>query len=97
MANTVAEAQALAKKKKLLEAVQLLQKELKNCVSKQEALMWRLALCRMLIGSKRIDMALPHLELITKDIENYKLETWKTILKPRTANLKPVSSSRSDG
>jgi len=75
MANTIAEAQTLAKKKKLLEAVQLLQKELKNCVSQQEALMWRLALCRILIGSKRTDMALPHLGLIIKDIETYRLET----------------------
>ena len=76
MAHTLAEAQALAKKKKLLEAVRLLQKELKNCASQQETLMWRLALCRMLIGSKRTDMALPHLELIIKDIETYRLETW---------------------
>jgi type VI secretion system protein VasJ len=76
MANTVAEAQTLAKKKKLLEAVQLLQKEMKNCVSQQETLMWRLALCRMLIGSKRTDMALPHLGLIIKDIETHRLETW---------------------
>jgi len=76
MAHTLAEAQALAKKKKLLEAVQLLQTELKTCTSQQEALMWRLALCRMLIGSKRTDMAVPHLELILKDIETYRLETW---------------------
>jgi type VI secretion system protein VasJ len=76
MAKTLAEAQALAKKKKLLEAVQYLQTELKNCASQQEALMWRLALCRMLIGSKRTDMAVPHLDLILKDIETYRLETW---------------------
>jgi type VI secretion system protein VasJ len=76
MAHTVAKAQALARKKKLLEAVQLLQKELKNCFSQQETLMWRLALCRILIGSKRTDMALPHLGLIIKDIETYRLETW---------------------
>jgi type VI secretion system protein VasJ len=38
--------------------------------------MWRLALCRMLIGSKRTDMALPHLDLILKDIESYRLENW---------------------
>ena len=76
MAQTLAKAQELAKKKKLLEAVQLLQTELRNCASQQEALMWRLALCRMLIGSKRADMALPHFDLILKDIETYRLETW---------------------
>jgi type VI secretion system protein VasJ len=76
MANTLTKAQALAKKKKLPKALQLLQTELKNCVSQQEVLMWRSALCRILIGSKRTDMALPHLELILKDIETYRLENW---------------------
>ncbi|NIO04258.1 MAG: type VI secretion system protein TssA [Proteobacteria bacterium] len=76
MADTVEKARALAKKNKLLDAVQLLQAELKNCLSQKEALMWRLALCRMLIGSKRTDMALPHLDLILKDIESYRLENW---------------------
>jgi type VI secretion system protein VasJ len=76
MTQTLAKAQELARKKKLLEAVQLLQTELKNCVSQQEALVWRLALCRMLIGAKRVDMALPHFDLILKDIETYRLETW---------------------
>jgi type VI secretion system protein VasJ len=75
-ADVLAEAQALVKKKKLLNAVQLLHNELKTCVSQQEALMWRLALCRILIASKGIDMALPHLDLILKDIETYRLETW---------------------
>jgi len=76
MADTIERARALAKKNKLLDAVQLLQAELKNCFSQKEALKWRLALCRMLIGSKRTDMALPHLDLILKDIEAYRLENW---------------------
>jgi len=75
-ADVLAEAQALVKKKKLLNAVQLLHNELKNCASQQEALMWRLALCRMLIASKRIDMALPHLDLVLRDVETFRLETW---------------------
>jgi type VI secretion system protein VasJ len=75
-ADTIAKAQALAKKRKLPDAVQLLQTELQNCVSQQEALMWRSELCRMLIRSKRTDMALPHLELILKDIDIYRLESW---------------------
>ncbi|MGD9183032.1 MAG: type VI secretion system protein TssA [Desulfobacterales bacterium] len=76
MANTLAKAQGLAKKKKLPQAVRLFQTELKNCDSQQEVLMWRSALCRILIGSKRTDMALPHLELILKDIETYRLVSW---------------------
>jgi type VI secretion system protein VasJ len=75
-ADILAEAQALVKKRKLPNAVQLLHNELKNCVSQQEALTWRLELCRMLIASKRIDMALPHLDLILDDIGTYRLDTW---------------------
>jgi type VI secretion system protein VasJ len=76
MANTLIKARNLSKKKKLPQAVRLLQTELKNCESQQEALMWRSALCRILIGSNRTDMALPHLELILKDIETYRLVNW---------------------
>ena len=76
MADTIEKAHALAQKNELLDAVRLLQTELKKCCSQKEALMWRLALCRMLIGSKRTDMAVPHLDLILKDIEAYRLENW---------------------
>jgi type VI secretion system protein VasJ len=77
MANTLEKAQELAKKKRLLDAVQLIQAEIKNCFSQKEVLIWRFALCRMLIGSKRSDMALPHLDLILNDIEAYRLENWE--------------------
>jgi type VI secretion system protein VasJ len=76
VASTLAKARGLAKKKKLPQAVRLFQTELKNCDSQKEALMWRTALCRILIGSKRTDMALPHLELVLKDIETYRLANW---------------------
>ncbi len=76
MAAILAKARGLAKKKKLAEAVQLLQTELQNCVSQKEAFTWRSALCQILIGSKRTDMALPHLEQILKEIETYRLENW---------------------
>jgi type VI secretion system protein VasJ len=94
MAGTIEKARALAKKNKLLDAVQLLQAELKNSFSQKDALMWRLALCRLLIGSKRTDMALPHLDLILKDIEAYRLEHWD----PRLAleGLKVVWSGYSN-
>jgi type VI secretion system protein VasJ len=94
MADTIEKARSLARKNKLLDAVQLLQAELKNCFSQKDALMWRLALCRLLIGSKRTDMALPHLDLILKDIEAYRLEHWD----PRLAleGLKVVWSGYSN-
>lgn len=69
-------AQKLVKKKKWLEAVELFQVELKNCSSQKDALMWRIALCRTLIKSKKADMTIPHLGLILNDIETYGLESW---------------------
>jgi type VI secretion system protein VasJ len=74
--ETIDKALALANKKKLVEAVQLLQKKLKNCFSKKEELMWRLALCQILIGSQRTEMALPHLHLILTDIDTFQLTSW---------------------
>jgi hypothetical protein len=64
------------KKKKLVEAVQLLQQKLQHCFSKKETLTWRLALSQVLIESQRLDLALPHLDLILKDIDTYQLASW---------------------
>lgn len=76
MAEEIAIAQALAKKKKLADAIELLQKNLRTSFSKRETLLWRLALSQILIGSKKVNMALPHLEQIFSDIEEFKLEQW---------------------
>lgn len=69
-------AEALAKKKKFPEAVGLFQIELKNCSSQKEAMILRIALCQMLFKSKRMDMTIPHLDLIINDIDVYRLENW---------------------
>ena len=74
------QAHALAIKKKWLEAVGLFQTELKSCVSQKEALMLRMALCRILINLKRADMTVPHLDLILNDIEVHGLESWDPLL-----------------
>ena len=76
MAEEIANAQGLAKKKKLKEAVDLLQTHLRNSFSKREALLWRLALSQILISSKKVKMAMPHLVQILSDIEDFKLEQW---------------------
>ena len=39
-------------------------------------MLWRLALCQVLLSSKKVNMALPHLEVILEIIDNYKLEDW---------------------
>ena len=77
LVETQAKALRLAKKRKLKEAVHLLREGLNHCLSRKEAYSWRLALSEILIGSKRPDMALPHLDLILKEIETYQLRSWE--------------------
>ncbi len=77
LVETRAKALTLAKKRRLKEAIQLLQERLNNCFSRKEAFSWRLALSEILIRSKRQDMALPHLDLILEEIETYQLKSWE--------------------
>ena len=76
MEDAIKKAMALVEKKKIVEAVSSLQEELQSAFSQKEALLWRLALCRILISSKKANMVIPHLEVILEIIENYKLEDW---------------------
>jgi type VI secretion system protein VasJ len=75
-AETIKKASALANQKKLVEAVQLLQQKLQHCFSNKEKLTWRLALSQILLEARRPDLALPHLDLILKDIDTYQLASW---------------------
>ncbi len=72
----VEEAQALIKKGKLVEAVERLQQKLHHSFSQKEKLLWRLALCQLLTKNKQGKVAIPHLEQILKDIDNYRLEEY---------------------
>jgi len=76
MKEEIKKAQALAKKRKIVDAVDLLQHNLQNSHSQREQLLWRFALSQILIKSKRLKVALPHLEQIIQDISLYRLEEW---------------------
>jgi type VI secretion system protein VasJ len=76
MTETIQKAQALAKKKKVGEAVSILQQELRSSYSKREQLLWRLGLSQILVHAKKPQLALPHLESVLQDIDAYKLEEW---------------------
>jgi len=76
MAEVIANAQKLAKKKKLKDAIELIQTHLRNSFSKRETLLWRLALSQILVSSKKVKLAIPHLEQILCDIEDFRLEKW---------------------
>lgn len=76
MAETIQKAQALAKKKKIGEAVSMLQQELRSSFSKQDQLLWRLGMSQILVNAKKLQLALPLLESVLQDIDTYKLEEW---------------------
>ncbi len=76
IAEVMQKAQELVKKKKLPEAVSLVQQELRNSFSRKEQLLWRLGLSQILMNAKKPQLALPHLEVILQDIEEFGLEEW---------------------
>ena len=76
MAEEIKKAQGLAKKKKLVEAVESLQQHLRNSSSAREKLLWRLALSQILVNSKKPALALPHLGHILQDLDLYQLDKW---------------------
>jgi type VI secretion system protein VasJ len=76
MAETIQKAQALAKKKRFVEAVESLQEELRKSYSRKKMLQCRLALSQILMSSKQANLAAPHFEQVLEDIELYRLEEW---------------------
>ncbi len=75
--ETVNEARALARKKKLIEAVELLQAEMRQSASQRQHMQWRLAIARLLMEMKKTKLCLPHLEQIIEDIDRFSLEIWE--------------------
>ena len=76
MLERFGKAQDLARQKKLIEAVEMMQSEWQPGFTKREQLLWRLALTQIMVRSKISHLALPHLEQIMQDINDYKLEDW---------------------
>ncbi|RJP44576.1 MAG: type VI secretion system protein TssA [Desulfobacteraceae bacterium] len=76
MSATINKAQDFVKKMQTAEAVGLIHAELSHCASQKESLLWRMALCRILLGSDKKSLALPHLELMIDDVDQFRLEAW---------------------
>ena len=76
MAEMIQKAQALAKKKKIGEAVSMLQQELRSSFSKQDQLLWRLGMSQILVNANKSQLALPIMESVFQDIDTYRLEEW---------------------
>jgi len=76
MAKAIEKAHGLAKKKKLAEAVLLLQQGLRGSFSRKHQLLWRLGLSQLLLNAKKPHLALPQLESVLEDIDGHGLEQW---------------------
>ena len=87
MKSEVGEAQALIKKGKLLEAVERLQQKLRINFSQREKLLWRLALSQLLVSANQVKLALPHLEQILQDVDDYRLEEYDPMVALKSLKL----------
>lgn len=85
--KNITEMQALVRKGKLINAMETVQQELRNCSSHREMLLWRLALSQMLVDTNKSKLALPHLEQVLKDINKYWLEEYDPDLAMRGYKL----------
>lgn len=70
-------ARGLAKKRKLVEAISLLQDHLRSAYSDRERLLWRLGICQVLLEGKKGFLAVPHLDQILHYVDTYCLEQWE--------------------
>ena len=77
MAEVMENAKSLAGQQKIMEAVGLIQNQLRGCGSEKQALTWRMALCQILLGSEFKHLAVPHIEQVIADVDAYRLEEWE--------------------
>jgi type VI secretion system protein VasJ len=78
---------ALAKKKKTLEATQILQQGLQSSSSPREMLHFRMALSQVLTGMSKSGFVIPHLQEILTILETYRLEEWDRELAVRALKI----------
>lgn len=73
----VAKARAMARRKQLIEAVALLQREMQGSESHRLAMRCRLAIIRLLLENKKAPAALPHVDRVLCDMDRFQLEHWE--------------------
>jgi len=77
MAEVMEQAKSLSRQKQTMEAVGLIKEQLQGCRSEKCGLLWRMALCQILLGSEFKKLAVPHLDQVIADIDNYRVEAWE--------------------
>ncbi len=78
---------ALAKKKKTLEATQILQQGLRGTSAPREILLFRMALSQVLTGMNKTGFVIPHLQEMLTILETYRLEEWDRDLAVRALKI----------
>lgn len=76
LSDSIAKARTMARKKQLVAAIDLLQQEMGKSSSRCFKMRWRLAIAEVLLSVKKSQLALPHLEQILADIDEFNLEIW---------------------
>jgi type VI secretion system protein VasJ len=67
---------AMARKKRVVDAVTLLQDQMKGAPSGARRMRWRLAIAQVLTVVKKSQLALPYIDQIIADIDTHHLDTW---------------------
>ncbi len=83
----IEKAYALAKKKKIKEAMGLLQTEYGLAVSNEDKFHWRLAKAKLAAEFGKTDVALALVEDLKRDIDRYNLDEWKPELAAKVFSL----------
>lgn len=77
MAGIIEQAKSLSRQQQTMEAVGLIKEQLQGCRSEKCGLLWRMALCQILLASEFKNLAVPHLDQVIADIDNYRVEAWE--------------------
>jgi type VI secretion system protein VasJ len=73
---TTARARALVREKRLGDAAELLHRQVRESRGVRERLLWRLALCDLLVAAGSERTALPHLETALQELDRYRVDEW---------------------
>lgn len=87
IAREIGNARKLVREGRLVEAIGNLHRELKRADSDRDRILWRMGMCQMLVEERQGRIALPHIELVLKDIDSYRLEEYEPSLTLRALKL----------
>lgn len=83
----IEKAYALAKKKQMKEAMELLQEQSVLAINKEDRFHWRLVKAELAVEFGKKDVALALLEELKRDIDRYRLDEWQPVLAGRVFSL----------